>query len=97
MTFKKMRDFIVRNKRLILPILLGLFIVLFVAYRRVAIAFLPNFSVPNGEKVYVYVYPNTTVDSVSVQLEQLQVVRNVSGFVRYMKTKEYDTRLKPGK
>lgn len=92
-----MRDFIVRNKRLILPILLGIFIVLFVAYRRVAIAFLPNFSVPNGEKVYVYVYPNTTVDSVSVQLEQLQVVRNVSGFVRYMKTKEYDTRLKPGK
>ena len=65
-----MRDFIVRNKRLILPILLGLFIVLFVAYRRVAIAFLPNFSVANGEKVYVYVYPNTAVGSLSVQLEQ---------------------------
>jgi len=97
MTFKKMRDFIVRNKRLILPILLGLFIVLFVGYRRVAIAFLPNFSVANGEKVYVYVYPNTTVDSLSVQLEQLQVVRNASGFVRYMKTKDYDQRLKPGK
>jgi UPF0755 protein len=80
-----------------LPVLLGLFIVLFVAYRRVAIAFLPNFSVPNGEKVYVYVYPNTTVDSVSVQLERLQVVHNAPGFVRYMKTKEYDTRLKPGK
>lgn len=36
----------------------------------------------------MYVYPITTVDSVSVQLEQLQVVRNASGFVRYMKTKD---------
>lgn len=92
-----MRYYVQRNKRLILPILLGFFIVLFVAYRRVAIAYLPNFSVPDGEKVYVYVYPNTTVDSVSVQLERLQVIQSTSGFTRYMKAKSYDTRLKSGK
>ena len=97
MTSKTILNFIRRYKRLILLLLLGISVVLFVAYRRLAITYFPNFSVPDGEKAYVYVYPETTIDSLTVQFEKLQVVRHSSGFIRYMKAKEYDSRLKTGK
>lgn len=97
MSAKTILKFFRRYKRLIIPILLGLLFVLFVTYRRAAITYFPNFSVPDGKKAYVYVYPETTVDSLVLQFDKLQVVRSSSDFVRYMNLKEYSTRLKTGK
>lgn len=85
------------RKRLILILLGFLAFVCVLGYRYVSVEFFPNFSVSADQQVYVYVYAGTTVDDIRAQLEQADVVNNVSAFVSYASRSDYASRFRTGR